>query len=239
MVKRETSKGPTSRRSRRYGYLWHSLAQFAFISTFAWNFAHSAADTNDILTAEDMPAAIDFIVNTEFELRNMIDKYSDSHSDLIDRLTEKANEKLAISQMVKFVLGRNYRTLTLDQISTFTQLYSRLWATQFVRFLSGKTIKDHKIKNQTIFRNSIVITSTIYLDKKYTVNWIVRKLDGMFKVIHIYVDRISMSVTQRSEYADIIKEYGFSTLLKRLNCSISKRNINEDDPIADFCYKVQ
>jgi phospholipid transport system substrate-binding protein len=113
----------------------------------------------------------------------------------------------------KFVLGRAANTATPAQMDEYNRLFSTLVRqiyTERLSAFSGETFKvtgqraegsngDQTVSTQIIHTNGAPATNT---------DWRVRPSNGGWKIVDVSVEGVSMSVTQRSEFASVIQRSG-------------------------------
>lgn len=112
----------------------------------------------------------------------------------------------------KFVLGRYWRTATPEQQAEYTKLFGNyivgIYANRFKQY-SGETV-DVTGAKQT--GDDAVVASRINLIKNpqpIAVEWkITTGADGKPRVSDVIIENVSMSITQRSEFASIIQNGG-------------------------------
>jgi phospholipid transport system substrate-binding protein len=116
-------------------------------------------------------------------------------------------EKFAIKEIAKLVLGRAYKDFTEEQINDFIQIYKERTLTTY-----GSKEKTDKFRNMDFTVNEKTIknpdqTLTVKTNFKSTsgvetlVEWVVIMIDGKLYVLDVKIEGISQIVTERSNYA--------------------------------------
>ncbi|AWK86632.1 MlaC/ttg2D family ABC transporter substrate-binding protein [Azospirillum thermophilum] len=111
----------------------------------------------------------------------------------------------------RFVLGRFWNQATPQQQDEYQKLFEKMivatYADRFVEY-SGETFKITGSRPEG--DTDAVVTTQIVRPNGPPVNvdWRVRKRDAGFKIIDVIVEGVSMSVTQRSEFASVISSSG-------------------------------
>ena len=129
----------------------------------------------------------------------------------IRRFRSLLNEAFDLKHIGRFVLGIYWRRATDEQKAEFLVLFEKFvvqaYANRF-RDLSDKKfiVKKAQRLNDTDSRVLSEIDSPG--QKPIDVNWTVRADDSHFKIIDVAVEGISMSVTQRDEFASVIQQNG-------------------------------
>jgi len=128
------------------------------------------------------------------------------------RFRAMMNEYFAFKGIAKWVLGRYWRKATDKQRDEYVQLFEDLmvisYADRFERY-SGETLaversevrggKDALVHSKLVRPNG---------QKPIDVAWRVRGKDGVFRVVDIMVEGLSMGLTQQKEYASFIRQHG-------------------------------
>lgn len=132
--------------------------------------------------------------------------------------------------IARFVLGRYWRVATPEQQAEYTKLFGAyvvgVYANRFQAY-SGETINVETVR---LDGPDALVTSKINLTggrPPVTVDWkITEGADGKPKVADVIIEQVSMSITQRSEFASIISGGGgkVETLLAQLRARTSGLN---------------
>jgi phospholipid transport system substrate-binding protein len=137
---------------------------------------------------------------------------------------EILDRDFAMASIGKFVLGKHWRGLSNEKQQNYLRLFkknlSRSYAIRFESYnnekflvLQGRTIPPAgKKKNWKVFSQIVRPDGA-----KTEVAWLVVQLPAGFRVMDVIVENVSMSVTQRSEYAAIIEREGIEGLLNKLS----------------------
>ena len=121
------------------------------------------------------------------------------------------NDAFDLPRIARFTLGRYWRTATDDEKKEFVELFEKFVIQAYTaRFqdLSGK--KLHVIQAREVSASQALVLSEILIPGKPAVkiNWRVRSKDEVHKIVDVMVEGISMSVTQRDEFAAVIRQTG-------------------------------
>ncbi len=127
----------------------------------------------------------------------------------------------------RFVLGVHGRRATDDQKNEFQSLFEKFviqaYANRF-KNLGNKKLKI--IRSEPLSDKDTLVFSQIEITGKQPipVNWRVRNRNGSPKIIDVTVEGVSMSVTQRDEFAAVIRQNGgrLSGLIKALRRKTSE-----------------
>jgi phospholipid transport system substrate-binding protein len=111
----------------------------------------------------------------------------------------------------QFVLGRYWRTSTAEQKAEYLKLFEDFIVQAYAgRF---KELSDKKFivgLAQPVTEEDTLVQSQIIELKgpPIKVNWRVRRIPQGFKVVDVQVEGVSMSITQRDEFAAVIQSSG-------------------------------
>ncbi len=121
------------------------------------------------------------------------------------------NESFDMSTIGRFSLGNYWRTATPAQQQEYLKLFNEMIIKVYSQRFSD--YKGQKFQVNTARKESdkdTVVTSFIVPadGPQVQVDWRVRNKNGSYKVVDIVVEGVSMSVTQRSDFASVIQRGG-------------------------------
>ncbi len=129
-----------------------------------------------------------------------------------DRFREILTETFDLPTIARFTLGRYWRRASKKQRDEYVKLFEEFIVQAYShRFkdLSGRTFRVKQSRKLNA-RDQLVL-SEIEVEKgkpPVRVNWRVRLRDKAYRVIDVVVEGVSMSVTQRDEFAAVIRSKG-------------------------------
>lgn len=115
-----------------------------------------------------------------------------------------------IQAIGKFALGTYWREATpkqrADYMDLFEDMIVQTYTTRFEDY-SGQTLK---VDNSAASGADYIVSSQVVQKDGPPVNlqWRVRKKEGGLRVVDVVVEGVSMSVTQRSDFASVIQSGG-------------------------------
>ncbi len=120
-------------------------------------------------------------------------------------------ENFDLDMLSRLVLGRYWRVATAAERTEYRELFESFTLSAYIARLS--TYSDESLSVLGAVRGKrgvIVVRSEIESPKKppMRIDWLVHVTEGRFRVIDVAVEGISMAITQRSEFASIIKSSG-------------------------------
>ncbi len=137
------------------------------------------------------------------------------------------NENFDVATIGRFVLGRYWNTATEPQRKEYTDLFERMIVEVYAERFSQYAGESFKVSGaQPAGQRDAVVVSQVLRPNGPPVNvaWRVRAKDGGgYKIVDVVVENVSMSQTQRSEFASVIENNGgkFDALLDALRQRIS------------------
>jgi len=135
-----------------------------------------------------------------------------SNSERAKRFRDILTGRFDLPTIAKFVLGRYWRIANKKQrgeyVILFEEFIIQAYAHRF-KDLSGKEFSVKQTRELTA-RDKLVMTEVVSSPGRppIRVNWRVRGPNNKYRIIDVMVEGISMSVTQRDEFAAVIRRSG-------------------------------
>ena len=131
--------------------------------------------------------------------------------ELAQRFRAILLETFDLPKIARFTLGRYWRRASEAQRTEYVKLFEDFivlaYSNRF-RDLSGKEFRINSTRQLNGSESLVVSEILIPSRPSVRVNWRVRNSDGTYKVTDVSVEGISMSVTQRDEFAAVIRSSG-------------------------------
>lgn len=122
------------------------------------------------------------------------------------------NENFDLTAIGRFVLGRYWHSATPAQQQEYTTLFHRMVEkiyTDRFSLYSGETFNVTGSRADPNGGDTMVLSQVVRPQgPPVNVEWRVRKVDGKPKILDVVVEGVSMSVTQRAEFASVIQRGG-------------------------------
>ncbi len=156
-------------------------------------------------------SADDFIRSAgEKTFRSLAQEMTDEQRE--DRFREILTETFDLPTIARFTLGRYWRVASKKQRDDYVRLFEEFIVQAYShRFkdLSGRTF-EVKQSHEINARDRLVLSEIQIENGKppIRVNWRVRLRGKAYRVIDVVVEGVSMSVTQRAEFAAVIRRSG-------------------------------
>jgi phospholipid transport system substrate-binding protein len=127
------------------------------------------------------------------------------------RFHELFHEDFDVPAIARFVLGRYWRIATPEQRQEFITLFDEYTTFTYSTRLSafrGETLKV--TGSRSVPDGSLVTSLVLHPDgaQPARVDWRLALTGNTYKITDVIVEGISMAVTQRSEFASVIRRHG-------------------------------
>ncbi len=140
-------------------------------------------------------------------------------------LADILSEGFALPLIGRFVLGRYWRKATPDQRDSYVDLFGRFVIKSYSRHLGGFSGSSFDIvKAEPIGKSDFLVTTILHrkTGAPFTAGWRVRLIGEQHKIIDVMVEGISMAVSQRQEFASVLKRKGVERLLQILAAKVGR-----------------
>lgn len=138
------------------------------------------------------------------------------------------NENFDVQGIGRFVLGRYWNTATPEQQTEYQGLFKLMVEQIYTDRFSAYSGQTFKVTGERPDGDKDVVVNTQVVQTNgspnVAVDWRVRETDSGLKIMDVIVEGVSMSVTQRSEFASVIQRNGgkVDALLKVLHQKTGK-----------------
>ena len=131
-------------------------------------------------------------------------------SERVTKLIPLLEKSLAMNLIGRATLGRNYTKLKGDTAKKFNDNFGKWVALNVATKLGGISLKEFSVLNTATGKRDVTVRTKVTSTDNLTVtaDWRVRDFDGTLQIIDLKLDGISMIVTQRSEFASVVKNKG-------------------------------
>lgn len=179
-------------------------------------------------TAESRGQAADpivFIQKLADQAINVLSTQNGSLKDREDRFRDLLRDDFAMDKISRFVVGGYWRRMSDEQRDTYQKLFSEWVLKTYSVRLGGYSGEQFRvIKKSPAGKRDVIVHTRIEqtAGNAFNANWRVRKVDDRYKIIDIYVEGVSMAVTQRSEFETILRRHGIDGLISQLRNRLEK-----------------
>jgi len=188
---------------------------------FALTFGHTA-------TAESQAAAGDpgvFIEQLASQAIKVLSSSSGSLREREEKFRDILRDDFAMDQIGQFVVGTYWRRMSPEQRDTYMKLFGEWVLKTYSVRLGGYSGEQFQVVKTTpaVVRDVLVKTRiSKTADDAFNATWRVRKSGERYKIIDIYVEGVSMAITQRSEFESILQRHGVDGLIGMLRDKVQK-----------------
>lgn len=142
-----------------------------------------------------------------------------------DKFRDLLRDDFAMDQIGQFVAGSYWRRMSPAQRDTYLKLFSEWVLKTYSVRLGGYSGEQFEvIKSTPAGERDVIVHTRIKKsgNNGFNANWRVRKSGDRFKIIDIYVEGVSMVITQRSEFDSIFRRHGVDGLIAMLREKVTK-----------------
>jgi len=142
-----------------------------------------------------------------------------------DKFRTLLRDDFAMNDIGRFVVGPYWRRMSPEQRDEYLKLFSEWILKTYSIRLGGYSGEQFQVLSTSPAGQRDVLVKT-RINKTsgngFNASWRVRKIDGGYKIIDIYVEGVSMAITQRSEFESILQRQGIDGLLSMLKDKVEK-----------------
>jgi phospholipid transport system substrate-binding protein len=118
---------------------------------------------------------------------------------------------LDIPVIGRFVLGRHWRNASHSQRITYLRAFKRYVVRTYSDRLGGANFNQFKVTSvRTVGKRDILVRTQITRPNKGSVfaDWRVRERKGAYKILDLFIEGVSMSMTLRQEFGAVLRHKG-------------------------------
>jgi len=190
------------------------LRRIALVSLFVLAFSVLETPLNTALAQEaavpqKKDPVLSFVEGMANEAIQALTAKGISRSDRIIRFREILNTNFDVPLIGKWVLGRYWRGATDDEKKTYLALFQNYIVVTYIERFDQYSGAKLNVLNSIVNpgKDTLVMTEINRPagGDPIRVNWRVRATSDVYKIIDVYVEGISMSLTQRKEFASVLR----------------------------------
>jgi len=132
---------------------------------------------------------------------------------------ELLHEGFAIDFLSKLILGRHRNSATPEQLETYNELFAPFMVNSFASRIGDYSNEEFKVNQAApAGRRDIFVRTDVLRPnaESIKIDWRVRDTGSEFKIVDVKLEGISMAITQRDEFSEIISQKGIDGLLQKL-----------------------
>lgn len=164
-----------------------------------------------VSTANVGAGAENFIDNMAKRALDFLGNPATSQEQKTASFRKLLNDSFDLETISRFVLGRYWKTSTEQQRTEYQALFRSMVVDVYAkRFGDYKGQKFETRSHRADGEKDTIVTSFIVPTEgpEVQVDWRVRYKNGRYQIVDVIVEGVSMSVTQRSEFAAVIQRGG-------------------------------
>ncbi len=157
----------------------------------------------------------DFISNLTNEGIDILKSTKNGEEDRVTKFEDLLKDNFDMKTIARFSLGRYWKTSTEAEKDEYLTLFENMIVEVYSRRFNDYNGQVMEItSSRAMGKSDAIVKSILSPDNspKIKVDWRVRKKkSGEYKVVDIIVEGVSMSLTQRSDFASVIQRGGGKT----------------------------
>ena len=203
--------------------------RMAFVAGMVWLVLIApTSQSAEAQPAFETPEPARFIEGLASEALKVLTASRGTLAEREDTFRRLLRDDFAMEKIGRFVVGPHWRTMTPKQQAEYQELFAEWVLKTYSARLGGYSGEQFNVLRTSPAgrRDVIVHTKIVKSDagNGLSVDWRVRKSDEKYKIIDIYVEGVSMAVTQRSEFDSIVRRHGVEGLISMIRERLAKLN---------------
>ncbi len=170
-------------------------------------------------SATELQQAEAFINDLGVNLAGILSASDGKAADREQKLRDLMSKGIGFDVIGRFVLGRNWRKATPGQRENYQKVFkSYVLSTYTRRFAPYRNVGFKIIKSRKAGKRDAVVKTVLKRPeaKDIQADWRVRTVKGDPKIVDVMIAGISMAVTQRQDFAAVVRKSGIDGLLEIL-----------------------
>jgi phospholipid transport system substrate-binding protein len=182
-------------------------------------------NASNVAASTPPQAAAQFMEQLSQQALGLLRDQSLSLSDRETKVRRLLEANFDLDLIGRYVLGPAWRKASPEQRETYLRLFREWVVRTYARRLGGYTGQTFEIVGAKALGNTDAIVDTKISRPSgppILAGWRVRNTDGHFKILDVMVQGVSMVVTQRSEFRNVVSRKGLDGLIEILRLQVSK-----------------
>jgi phospholipid transport system substrate-binding protein len=153
---------------------------------------------------------------------------SDAPEERQTALKELVRAGFDLELTSQFVLGKHWHQASPKQRAEFKELFTEYLLNSYARQLGSVRADTLTVLSSQSAGQKDVLVSTSVQDIEGETNpvWRVRAVGGEYKIIDVMVDGVSLALTQRREFAAVVKRKGLEGLIQLLRQKLASQAVS-------------
>lgn len=146
-------------------------------------------------------------------------------------------ENFAVKTIGRFALGTYWREANTEQQKKYLELFQEMIVKVYTKRFSEYEDQDFEVVEANSWNGRDIVVSSYVIDPdspKIKVDWVVRHKNGAYKIVDVVVEGVSMSITQRSDFASIIQRGGgnVQVLIDHIESVVSSEEVSSKEVLS-------
>lgn len=187
-----------------------------------WLMAASAAPLH-AASPGSATAVVEHFQNTLISV--MTDAQKLGYEGRYKRLAPAVEESHDLPGIAQFAAGRQWEKLTDEQKKSLVETFSKHSITTYAYRFDGYSGETFKVLSEEQTPNGDSVVHTLLSTpngEKIHFDYVLRRKDGIWRIINIIVDGVSDLAIKRSEFGNIIRNEGGDALIAKLKAQIAQ-----------------
>jgi phospholipid transport system substrate-binding protein len=180
--------------------------------------ATHAADPVEQPSVEDIEEASAFVQELADATITSLNDVELSESDRRTQFNKLIDQGFASDYIAKVVLGRYWHKLTPEQRPEYMRLFKSFMLETLMSRLSAFNDEYLEILGHEFTKKGdiFVMSQVVMVNDAFDVDWRVRRFQGVYKIIDVRLEGISMVITNHEEFTGTAFSEGIDGLLNSL-----------------------
>lgn len=168
----------------------------------------------DVAAASDeiVTGARNFIQSVSQRGLSFLSNDSLTHQQRRSEFRDLLNDSFDLPTIGRFALGRYWRVASPEQREDYLRLFREMVIDTYAQRFSEYQGQELKIDGARTAGDKDVLVHSVIISpdsvQNVKVDWRVRYKNGQYNIVDVMVEGVSMTLTQRSEFASIIQRGG-------------------------------
>ena len=143
---------------------------------------------------------------------------SDDPGQRKQKIHDIFTEAFDVDAMAQFTAGNYWRRADERQRQEYVKLFGDYVATLYANKFADYTGQQFKVANERVNGDNVAVEGVIVQPQKppVRVDFRLRKVNGAFKIVDVYVEGMSLLITKRDEFMTVLSREGMDGLISRL-----------------------
>lgn len=156
--------------------------------------------------------AFDFVKNTTDRGLKFLADPNSTKAQKTGEFRKLLDQSFDLDTIGRFALGSYWKAATAPQKAEYLKLFRKMVVDVYTQRFDDYKGQDLQVKSFRSIGNNDTLVSSYMVPKDggqdVQIDWRVREKSGSYKIVDVLVAGVSMSMTQRSDFASVIQRGG-------------------------------